>query len=190
MNDPIDSIFSAFPELETENLILRRVRSADAGAIMAIFGDDAVTEFYDIETFQSMNEAHELIAYFEESFLTERQIRWGIVRKEDGQLVGTCGFVALHRHRGEIGYDLAQAYWRQGYMSEALAAVLELGFDEMELNRIEALVLVDNVASSRLLHALGFSEEGILRQYDYFKGGFHDLRLFSLLAGEYAELYA
>lgn len=190
MNVPLESIFAVFPELETDRLILRRIRPADADAIMAIFGDDAVTAFYDLETLHGMDEARELVEYFAESYFSERQIRWGIVRKQDDQLVGTCGFVALHQHRGEIGYDLARAYWRQGYMSEALEALLELGFDEMELNRIEALVMMDNVASTALLHALGFSEEGVLRQYDYFKGAFHDLRAFSLLASEYAASYA
>lgn len=189
MNDPLDAFFTVFPELETDRLLLRQIRPDDAAAILAIFKDDAVTEFYDLETFKEMDEARELIAYFTESYLSERQIRWGITRKQDDQLLGTCGFVSLHPHRGEIGYDLARAYWRQGYMSEAVAAMLELGFDEMGLNRIEALVMVNNVASASLLRSLGFSNEGILRQYDYFKGAFHDLSSFSLLASEYAAWY-
>ena len=190
MTHPIDQIFAEFPEFETERLILRQIAPEDVQAIMAIFCDDAVTEHYDLSTFTSIDEAAELIDYFSESYEAERQIRWGIVRKEDLQLIGTCGFVALHTHRGEIGYDLASAYRRQGYASEALEVLLEVGFEDMELHRIEALVMVDNVASAGLLRKCGFSEEGILRDYDFFKGAFHDLRFFSLLEGEFDPAYA
>ncbi len=185
MNDPIDQIFVQFPEYETERLILRQIVSDDAKDVMAIFKDDMVTQYYDLYTFTRIAEAVELIEYFSESYRSERQIRWGIVRKEDDQLIGTCGFVALHTHRGEIGYDLASAYWRQGYMTEALEALIEIGFDDMQLHRIEALVMVHNRASAGLLRKLGFTDEGILRDYDYFKDAFQSLRSFSLLADEH-----
>ena len=188
MTDPIDQIFVQFPEYETERLILRQIVSDDAPSIMAIFEDEAVTQYYDLYTFTRITESVELIEYFSESYRSERQIRWGIVRKEDDRLIGTCGFVALHNHRGEIGYDLAGAYWRQGYMTEALEALLEIGFDDMQFHRIEALVMVDNVASAGLLRKLGFTEEGILRDYDFFKDAFQSLRSFSLLEDEYGAV--
>lgn len=177
--------FDAFPEIETERLILREIMPEDAPAIFAIFGDDAVTRYYDLETYTNQTQAEELIDFFDESFELERAIRWGIERKADGRLMGTCGYVWLRRFRGEIGYDLAQAYWRQGYMAEALSGILEFGFDPLGLNRIEALTMTENQASAGLLHKLGFQQEGILRQHDYFKGAFHDMRLFSILAHEF-----
>lgn len=182
--------FDAFPEIETERLLLREIMPDDAPAIFAVFGDDAVTRYYDLVTYTEPAQAQELIDFFDESFELERAIRWGIERKEDGQLLGTCGYVWLRRFRGEIGYDLAQAYWRCGYMTEALDAILEFGFDELELNRIEALTMRENQASAGLLRKLGFVEEGLLRQHDFFKGAFHDMRLFALLRADYFELPA
>ena len=179
------SVFDYFPVLETPRLILRRITEADAADLFAVFSDDAVTEHYDLYTFEELDEAYDLVEYFDESYQYERQIRWGIERREDGRLLGTCGFVALYEHRGEIGYELGRAYWRQGYMREALAALLAYGFMEMELNRIEAMTVPANVASAALLRSLGFTEEGILREYDYFKEEYQDLRCFSLLRREY-----
>jgi [ribosomal protein S5]-alanine N-acetyltransferase len=179
--------FDAFPEIETERLLLREIMPEDAPAVFAIFGDPAVTRYYDLDTYADISQAEELIDFFDESFELERAIRWGIERKADDQLMGTCGYVWLRRFRGEIGYDLAQAYWRQGYMAEALDAILEFGFDELELNRIEALTMVENRASAALLEKLGFCAEGILRQHDYFKGAFHDMRLFALLRQDYKK---
>ena len=129
-----------------------------------------------------------MIDFFAESFDTERGIRWGIARKEDNRLIGTCGFVWLRRHRGEIGYELNRKMWRQGYMSEAVREITTFGFKQLLLNRIEAIVMIDNDASAGLLKANGFTEEGLLRDYDFFKGAFHDMRLFSLLRRDTQEV--
>ena len=179
--DAIDQVFRRFPVLETDNLLLRELVADDAEEVMAIFADEAVTEFYDLYTFQTPAEATELIEHMRNSYEQERQIRWAITRKEDDRLIGTCGFVVLYQHRGEIGYDLARAYWGRGIMAEALRAVVRFGFDEMALNRIEALVMPGNRNSTRLLDKLGFVHEGTLREYDFFKDQFQDLDCFSIL---------
>lgn len=177
--------FDYFPELETEHLLLREITPEDADDVYALFGDPEVTRYYDLTTFTQPEEAIQLIDFFADSFDEERSIRWGIVHKEDDRLVGTCGFVALWEHRGEIGYDLARPFWSRGIMAEALEAVLEFGFDELELNRIEALMMVDNAASAALLLRLGFREEGVLRGYDHFKGQYHDMRLCAILRRDF-----
>jgi [ribosomal protein S5]-alanine N-acetyltransferase len=177
--------FDAFPEIETDRLLLREIMPSDAPAIFSIFSDEEVTRYYDLYTYTDINQAEELIEFFDESFELERALRWGIERKSDNRLIGTCGYVWLRRYRGEIGYELARAEWRQGYMQEALDAIIEFGFNELDLNRIEALVMEQNVASAALLQKLGFRQEGFLRQHDFFKNAFHNMRLFALLREEY-----
>jgi ribosomal-protein-alanine N-acetyltransferase len=66
-------------------------------------------------------------------------------------------------------------------MSETLRVVLSHGFEQMRLNRIEAVVYVGNDRSIQLLKRLGFQQEGILRDYYYLDGGFYDHYLFALL---------
>ena len=180
-----DNVFAEFPEIETERLLLREILPEDVDAIFRIFSSEDVTRYCDLVTYTDPAQAAELIDFFDECFELERAIRWGIERKEDGALIGTCGFVWLRTYRGEIGYDLHPDYWGQGYMREALDAILDFGFSELGLNRIEALVMVENERSARLLRALGFQEEGVLRQHDFFKGQFHDMRLFAILADDY-----
>jgi ribosomal-protein-alanine N-acetyltransferase len=182
-----DGVFATFPEIETERLLLRELLPSDAPALFRIFADPRVTQFYDLTTFTDLRQAGELIDFFDESFELERSIRWGITRLEDDALIGTCGFVWLRTHRGEIGYELHPDFWGQGYMHEALDAILDFGFTELQLNRIEALVMVENAPSAQRLRDLGFQEEGVLRQHDYFKGSFHDMRLFAILAGDYYD---
>jgi ribosomal-protein-alanine N-acetyltransferase len=70
-------------------------------------------------------------------------------------------------------------------MTEALRAVIHNGFERMGLNRIDALVYVENVRSTRLMKRLGFKQEGLLRDYFYLDEKFHDHYLFALLQREW-----
>lgn len=73
-----------------------------------------------------------------------------------------------------LGYKMDERYVRQGYMREALAAVLEYTFSTEELHRVEANVMPANVASRRLLEALGFRDEGVARDYLRIQGRWED----------------
>ena len=66
-------------------------------------------------------------------------------------------------------------------MMEALSAILDWGFRNMELNRIEAQVHRENIASTRLLGKLGFVREGCMREAGFWDGRHHDLQQFALL---------
>ena len=184
-------IYARFPLLETENLILRRLSPSDAPAVLRIFGDDAVTRYYDLDTFTDLAQADDLIERFERRFAHQIGIRWGLTHKSaPDEIIGTCGYNIWFQdhYRAVVGYDLASAYWRRGIMSEALRQVVHFGFVEMGLNRIETPVFQDNVASRRLLEKLGFCEEGVLREYEFLKGHFIDLVMYSLLKKDWREI--
>jgi len=77
-----------FQILETERLRLREIRDSDADAVFEIFGDDAVTRFYDLATFTSVEQARELIARMRERNEKGDALRWGIALKENDRLIG------------------------------------------------------------------------------------------------------
>ncbi|MGB3638456.1 MAG: GNAT family N-acetyltransferase [Rivularia sp. (in: cyanobacteria)] len=159
-------MLSIFPELETQSLILREVHQSDAKDIFQHFSDKNILKYHDLEAFTNIEQAKELIKSFYEKFHSQRMIRWGIAKKEDNIIIGTCGYNWAKNHFcAEIGYELSQAYWRKGIMTEALTALIKFGFEKMELNRIQATVMLENTASMKLLQKLGFVEEGILREY-------------------------
>ncbi len=70
-------------------------------------------------------------------------------------------------------------------MMEALRAVITSGFERMRLNRIDALVYIENDRSTQLLRRLGFKQEGVLRDFFYLDGKFYDHYLFALLQREW-----
>jgi ribosomal-protein-alanine N-acetyltransferase len=170
-----------FPKLETKNLILRETHLSDASAIFAIFADERVTKFHDLETATCIEQVKFLIDRRRDRFQKQEGIRWGIAQKQNDIIIGSCGYRMENNLRGALGYELASAYWRKGIMSEALKAIINWGFERLNFNRIEAMVMLDNIASKKLLEKLTFREEGILREYAFWKGEFHDLRMFSRL---------
>jgi [ribosomal protein S5]-alanine N-acetyltransferase len=70
----------------------------------------------------------------------------------------------VHRHTAELGYWLAERFWRRGVMSEAVAAFTDYGFENFPLHRIYAEPFANNPASARVLEKAGFVLEGRLRK--------------------------
>lgn len=62
-----------------------------------------------------------------------------------------------------------------------MKAVIDFGFNNLEINRIEAEVMQGNIASEKVLVKLGFKNEGVLRQWMYWNGSYYDMTMFSLL---------
>ncbi|MCP4357873.1 MAG: GNAT family N-acetyltransferase [Chloroflexi bacterium] len=183
----LNALFDVFPVLGTSRLVLRPIRPSDAQAVYDIFSNTAVTRYYDQPTYTEMSQAERLISRMRQRFAERRTIRWAIARQTDDWLLGTCGYNDWKRHFNcaGVGYELGQAFWRQGIMTEVLTAVLQFGFNQMQLNRVEAYVMRGNTPSMNLLQRLNFQEEGVLREYGYWGRTYHDLHLFALLKRDF-----
>lgn len=107
--------------------------------------------------------------------------------KRDGTLVGAVG---LHFYKAdylaELGYWVGKPYWNHGYCSEAAKEVVRFGFEQMNLNRIQARHMVKNPASGRVMEKIGMKKEGILRQSLFRWGKFEDVAMYSVLKKEFS----
>ncbi|MEO8515161.1 MAG: GNAT family protein [Flavobacterium sp.] len=111
-----------------------------------------------------------------------------LILKENNETIGRCGYHNWYsdHYKAELGYALSKnEYKRNGYMGEAVKAVLEYGFNTMHLNRIEACVGPTNIASQSIIISNGFIQEGYLRQHFLRDGEMQDSLIFSLLKEEY-----
>ncbi|MGG0715969.1 GNAT family N-acetyltransferase [Robertmurraya massiliosenegalensis] len=178
-----DDVFLKFPIIETNRLILRKLRKEDASRLYIYLSKEEVVQYYDIEKFPSVQEAEELIESLLFRYQSRNQIRWGITLKGKNEIIGTCGFHALEEEhlKGEIGFDLDPIYWKKGFMTEAVSGLVEYGFGEMKLNRIEALYSPLNYASKRVLEKNGFIKEGLLRNRFYSKDKYMDAVICAIL---------
>jgi ribosomal-protein-alanine N-acetyltransferase len=175
---------SSVPELASERLRLRAPVAGDAAALLSVLGDPEVTRYHNVPTLTTLAEAQAALGRLEERHAARDTIRWAIEPVGHGEMIGTVGLLRfdLEHGRAEVGYELGRRWWGRGLAPEAVAAVVRYGFSVLGLHRIEAGVLPGNDASVRVLQKLGFVEEGVRRDYLYFRGRFHSFRWFGLLA--------
>lgn len=113
-----------------------------------------------------------------------------LIEKSSGLIIGRCG---LHNwnvdhNRAEIGYHMTiESKKQKGLMSEAVKAILDYGFFQLKLHRIEALVGTNNTASLKIMEKYGFVKEGTLRQHYLVDGIYEDSAAFSILRNEYFD---
>lgn len=101
----------------------------------------------------------------------------------DGTLIGVVNLKLSERHRsGHLGYWMGAPYRGNGYMSEAARAVVEHGFQALNLHRVESACFAVNEASARVLENAGLVPEGCKRQAFLKEGLFQDLLLFGAVA--------
>jgi len=175
-----------FPILSTERLVLNETTDDDSQAVFELFSDRRVTEYYDLDVFDSIEQAITLIESEQVKILNNKMLRWAVREKTSGTYIGGCGINRFEsdRHAAVIGYELSRECWGKGYATEAISSVIEFAFSSScpsTVNRIEAYTMQGNLASESILLKLGFKAEGVLREHSFWKGQYHDLTLFSLL---------
>lgn len=175
------------PTLEAPRVRLRGLAESDVDALFGVFSDERMMRYWSSTPMRDRTEAAELLARIQRQFAERTAFQWGIERKEDGELLGTCTLFSIHRGnlRAEIGYCLKSAHWRQGYMGEALAALIDYAFGTLGLRRLEADVDPANAGSLRILDRMGFRREGLLRERWNVGGVIADSVMLGLLAREW-----
>jgi [ribosomal protein S5]-alanine N-acetyltransferase len=173
--------------LETERLILRAFQLEDASEFERLIAPKEVTD-------GTLSFPHpvpegwgiERINRMFERFESGEHVEFAICARDSGKLIGGIGLGITTRHkRGGLGYWLGADYWRQGYATEAARAVLDYGFQTLELHRIEAGHYPRNPASGRVLEKIGMQFEGVMRG-DLLKGDqFEDTVLYARLSTDF-----
>lgn len=178
---------SYFKTLATPRLTLRPPRPGDEDDLLALHGDPAVMRYFSEPPWSDPERPARQIAEDAAAFASRERYRYAIVLNETGRQIGNCGLFALHEQnrRAEIGYALRSDHWGHGYMNEALGALLEYAFVELDLNRLEADIDPRNDASTGCLERLGFVREGLLRERWLVGGEVCDSVLYGLLRREW-----
>ena len=157
--------------LETDRLLLGDFAPADWDAINAVLSDREVTRYMHFSAW----DAEKRRAWFEWCLENNRLAKpdvynWAIRLKEADTLIGWLGIGSashptVERER-DFGYVLDRRYWRQGYMTEALQAVLAFEFETLATPRIFATCETANPASARVMEKAGMRYEGTFDDVD------------------------
>jgi len=175
--------------LETERLVLRRFEASDAEAMFNNWtSDDEVTKFLTWSAHSDVSVSRSLIDRWLASYQNPNYYTWAIVPKELGEPIGSISGVAQRDdiRMVHIGYCIGRKWWRQGYTSEALAALIRFFFEDVGVNRIESRHDPRNPNSGKVMMKCGLKYEGTLRQSDINnQPGFCDAAYYAILAEDY-----
>jgi RimJ/RimL family protein N-acetyltransferase len=148
----------SIPVLETERLVLRAPRFEDAKAIAVLANDRRIAE-------NTRRIPHPYTRVDAEDFIaavngTNGEIAY-LITLADGTLIGTCGLAMTDGPAHELGYWLGVPFWGKGFATEAVRAVIDYAFTELEHDALQAGARVTNPASRRILEKCGFQWTGV-----------------------------
>lgn len=120
-----------------------------------------------------------------EIFINSRAPTLGILFQD--QLAGVISFNMINSHNqvAEIGYWLARDFQGQGIMTQAAACLVNYGFAELKLHRIQIRAATENRPSRAVAERLGFTWEGVLRETEWLYDRFVDHALYAVLSSEW-----
>lgn len=174
-----------FPILETERLILRQLKIEDANAMYSYASNDDVTKFVLWDSHTSLEQTKQFLQFMIDKYKQENYA-WAVTLKNSDEFIGTIDYVMLdnNEHIGEIGYALSHLHWGKGYMSEAAQAIIQYGFTELNLERIQARCFAGNVGSEHVMQKADMVYEGTMRKAKFSKGAYHDMKIYSIIREE------
>ncbi len=153
------------PSIETERLLLRKLRPDDLDDVAALFADRDVVRYVGNGQPAGRDEAERALHSILQRWQEQGYGRWAISDRTTAEFLGIGGFRSL-LGTPEIVYHLAKAHWGKGYATELGRAALRFGFEDCGFDRIVAIAKPQNIASIRVMEKLGMQFEKHARYYD------------------------
>ena len=178
--------FLGTPTLETERLILRKLNIFDAQDVFDYAKEPQVASYVTWEPHKTIEESVQFIKWLIERTERDEAGDWGIELKENRKIIGSRGFRScdFKNSCGILGYWIGKDYWGRGLMTEALKRIIKFSFEDLKINRIEAMHVPDNIASGKVMEKAGMAYEGYLRQKIFAKGIYRDVKIYSIVKGD------
>jgi [ribosomal protein S5]-alanine N-acetyltransferase len=169
--------------LTTPRLTLRPLRDEDAEPLFAIWSDTEAMRYFSFPPMISLDQAKDRIARKRPAAAEGHDLICVITLQATGEVIGDCALFHADEQcrRAEIGFSLQRAHWKNGYMGEAVSALIGHAFGTVRLRRLEADIDPRNIASGQLLERMGFTREGLLRERWMVDGEVSDSALYGLL---------
>ena len=178
-------------QIETKRLILRRFRDGDEVAMFENWASDPeVTKYLTWPTHTGTEVSKMVLDDWINSYEKEDYYQWAIVPKDNNDApIGSISIVGMKEKVGlvHVGYCIGRKWWHQGITSEAMAALFDFCFEELEVNRVEARHDPRNPHSGGVMKKCGMTFEGTLRQCERNNQGVCDASYYGILRREWEE---
>ena len=148
--------------LETKRLLLRHQVIDDLDDLWALYCDPEITRYIP-DAPRTREEAKEELEWHMHGHPKFPELGlWATIHKETGRFIGRCGLLPWtidRQQEVEVAYTIAQEFWGQGLGTEAARAILNYGFEKLNLSRLICLIDLENVASRKVAEKIGMSFE-------------------------------
>lgn len=177
----------SLPTIESEKVLLRPFSPGDVAEVTRLASDKEIAKTTsNIPHPYEEKMAKKWIEKHEKEWEKGEALKLAVTRKEDENLVGSISLEIYDQHdMAELGYWIGKEYWSKGYCTEAAAAIIEYGFEVLDLNKIYASYFKDNPGSGKVLKKLGMRKEGCFRQHFKKWGEYKDQVYYGILKDEY-----
>ena len=174
--------------VRTTRLLLRPLEIIDVEVVQRLAGSREVAAGTFLPHPMDRQAAHDWVMERVKGQAAGTGVTFAITLEETGAVIGSIGMELVPAHeQGRLTYWLGRAYWNRGYGTEAVAALMEYGFDRLKLHRIYAPHFHTNPASGRVLQKVGMTHEGRLREHYLRFGHRVDVELYGILQDEYLK---
>lgn len=182
-------LFRKIPTLETDRLVMRKLKVSDYADMFEYSKQDVVTKYLLWRSHPDARYTRDYLAFIQSQYRSGNFFDWALVEKTSGKMIGTCGFARLdfENNLAEIGYVINPAFWGKGYATESVRKVIEFGFERMNLHRIEARYIIGNEVSRSVMEKCGMVFEGIHRSSLYVKEEYVSVGYCAITADDYIK---
>ncbi len=174
--------------IEAERLVLREITPDDMEKIHELRSFPEVDRYNTLGIPKDLQETVRIYkgVFDDKKNYQRKNIAWCIFLKDKDQFIGQAGMsLSADRFRlGEIYYNLLPEYWNKGYATETARALIQFGFNEMGLHKVEAGVATENVRSIRVLEKAGMTREGLRRKILPIRGEWKDNYHYAILESD------
>lgn len=152
--------------LKTDRLLIRRYVNEDLDGLYRFFNNREVTRYTDMPASQTYEETKAFLDMLIESYDSEEPVfAMAVCRRQDGEVVGSCGFASAEfLPETQIYYAISPEHQGQGYASEATEKLVEYMFLVLDIERISVYCSGANPASSKIARKIGMHYQGSVRQ--------------------------
>lgn len=170
------------PVLETERLFLKKIVQEYAEDMYEYSKDPEVTKYLTWSPHASLFQTTNYIKTLENQYNAGSFFDWGLILKENGKFIGTCGFTNIDTSAkiAEIGYVLSRDYWGSGFATEAAKRVIEFGRQNLGISKFEAKFIDGNNKSANVMKKCGMKFDSILYNSMYIKGEYKTIQVYSV----------
>ncbi|MEM7036964.1 MAG: GNAT family N-acetyltransferase [Bacteroidota bacterium] len=169
--------------LQTQRLTLRPIVAEDQAHIFKGLSHPQVIPYYGV-SFATFEATKEQMDWYANLVDTQTGIWWAVLDRETGAFLGAGGYNdwSQEHRKAEIGFWLLPEHWGKGVMQEGMGAIMDHGFREMRLHRIEGYVVAGNENCKRGLAKMAFHHEGTMRDCEVKDGAFISVDIFAAFA--------